>query len=163
VQVTNGFGGDVTINTGASTLGAVSTVEIKTSTKDDLSWGGKAVSEGENSTTTSHSLTVTQTVATSDDPSLVGSLGDVFIGQSTNMIFGKARRVGFSRNNENEVELGVSEVMSVGSDFSTYFTYTAYYIESYLIPNWEALRNNLLVSVSEEVYNSFVNKTDELV
>lgn len=163
VQVTNGFGGDVTINTGASTLGAVSTVEIKTSTKDDLSWGGKAVSEGENSTTTSHSLTVTQTVATSDDPSLVGSLGDVFIGQSTNMIFGKARRVGFSRNNENEVELGVSEVMSVGSDFSTYFTYTAYYIESYLIPNWEALRNNLLVSVSEEVYNSFENNTDELV
>ena len=165
VQVTNGFGGDVTINTGASTLGAVSTVEIKTSTKDDLSWGGKAVSEGENSTTTSHSLTVTQTVATSDDPSLVGSLGDVFIGQSTNMIFGKARRVGFSRNQENQEkpELGVSEVMSVGSDFSTYFTYTAYYIESYLIPNWEALRNDLLVSVSEEVYNSFVNNTDELV
>ena len=165
VQVTNGFGGDVTINTGASTLGAVSTVEIKTSTKDDLSWGGKAVSEGENSTTTSHSLTVTQTVATSDDPSLVGSLGDVFIGQSTNMIFGKARRVGFSRNQENQEkpELGVSEVMSVGSDFSTYFTYTAYYIESYLIPNWEALRNNLLVSVSEKDYNSFVNNTDELV
>ena len=165
VQVTNGFGGDVTINTGASTLGAVSTVEIKTSTKDDLSWGGKAVSEGENSTTTSHSLTVTQTVATSDDPSLVGSLGDVFIGQSTNMIFGKARRVGFSRNQENQEkpELGVSEVMSVGSDFSTYFTYTAYYIESYLIPNWEALRNNLLVSVSEDVYNKYVNNTDELV
>ena len=165
VQVTNGFGGDVTVNTGVAVAGTVSTYAVKTSTKDDLSWGGKAVSEGENSTTTSHSLTVTQTVATSDDPSLVGSLGDVFIGQSTNMIFGKARRVGFSRNQENQEkpELGVSEVMSVGSDFSTYFTYTAYYIESYLIPNWEALRNNLLVSVSEKDYNSFVNNTDELV
>ena len=163
VQVTNGFGGDVTVNTGVAVAGTVSTYAIKTSTKDDLSWGGKAVSEGENSTTTSHSLTVTQTVATSDDPSLVGSLGDVFIGQSTNLIFGKARRVGFSRNNQNEVELGVKDVMAVGSDFSTYFTYTAYYIESYLIPNWEALRNSLLVSVSEDVYDNYVNNTDEVV
>ena len=163
VQVTNEFGGDVTMDMGTAVAGTVSTYQIKTSTKDDLSWGGKAVSEGENSTTTSHSLTVTQTVATSDDPSLVGSLGDVFIGQSTNLIFGKARRVGFSRNDKDEVELGVSEVMAVGSDFSTYFTYTAYYIESYLIPNWEALRNSLLVSVSEEVYNNFVNETNEFV
>ena len=163
VQVTNGFGGDVTVNTGVAVAGTVSTYAVKTSTKDDLSWGGKAVSEGENSNTVSHSLTVTQTVATSDDPSLVGSLGDVFIGQSTNLIFGKARRVGFSRNNQNEVELGVKDVMAVGSDFSTYFTYTAYYIESYLIPNWEALRNSLLVSVSEDVYNNYVNNTDEVV
>ena len=160
VQVTNSFGGKVLLQQGVVTVGTITGQSIETTKKDDFSWGGIAISEGESSTTTSHSLTVTQAVATSDDPSLVGSLGDVFVGQSTNLIFGKARQVGFSRNNENEVELGVKEVLSVGSDFNTYFTYTAYYIESYLIPNWESLRNSLLVSVSEEVYNSFRNTTD---
>ena len=56
---------------------------------------------------------MTQAVSTSDDPSLVGSLGDVFIGQSTNLIFGKARQVGFNRNHQDEqaaAELGVKEV-----------------------------------------------------
>ena len=165
VQVTNEFGGKVTISSGTDALGVVTTATMETSTKDELSWGGKAISEGENSTTTSHTLTVTQTIATSDDPSLVGSLGDVFIGQSTNLIFGKSRQVGFSRNQENQEkpELGVREVMAVGTNFSTYFTYTAYYIESYLIPNWESLRNSLLVSVSEDVYKNFVNNTDKPV
>lgn len=158
IKNTHNFGGAVKFTTGA--IGAQVTVE--TATKDDLSWGGKAVSEGENSTTTSHSLTLTQAISTSDDPSLVGSLGDIFIGQSTNLIFGKAREVGFHRTNGGEPELGVEEIFTVGSTFSTYFTYTAYYIESYLIPNWEALRNNLLISMSEEEYNNYKNETEGL-
>ena len=158
IKNTHNFGGAVKFTTGA--VGALVTVE--TETKDDFSWGGKAVSEGENSTTTSHSLSLTQSISTSDDPSLVGSLGDIFIGQSTNLIFGKAREVGFHRANGGEPELGVEEIFTVGSTFSTYFTYTAYYIESYLIPNWEALRNNLLISMSEEEYNNYKNETDGL-
>ena len=158
VKNTHNFGGEVKFTTGA--IGALVTVE--TATKDDFSWGGKAVSEGENSTTTSHSLSLTQSISTSDDPSLVGSLGDIFIGQSTNLIFGKAREVGFHRANGGEPELGVEEIFTVGSTFSTYFTYTAYYIESYLIPNWEALRNNLLISMSEEEYNNYTNDSDGL-
>ena len=161
LQTTIGLGGDVTIQSGVSALGTVTTAEVKTSKKDDISIGATVSFEAEDSKTVSQSLTIMQTIATSDDPSLVGSLGDVFIGQSTNLIFGMARRVGFSRNEQNEVELGMKEVLSVGSDFETYFTYTAYYIESYLIPNWEKLRNGLLVSVSQEVYDDFVNETDE--
>ena len=166
IQSTNSFGGKVTIGNGTDLLGSVTTIEIETSSQDDLSWGGRAISEGENSTTTIHSLTVTQAVSTSDDPSLVGSLGDVFIGQSTNLIFGKARQVGFNRNHQDEqatAELGVKEVIAVGSDFDTYFTYSAYYIESYLIPNWETLRNNLLISVSSDLYANYVNETDKPV
>ena len=163
VQTTVGLGGDVTIHTGTAVAGAVATTEIKTAKKDDISIGATVTFEAEDSKTVSQSLSIMQTIATSDDPSLVGSLGDVFIGQSTNLIFGMARRVGFSRNEQNEVELNMKEVLSVGSDFETYFTYTAYYIESYLIPNWEKLRNDLLVSVSEDVYNSYVNETEEPV
>lgn len=162
IKNTHNFGGEVKISSGQELLGAVTTVTVETAVKDDLSWGGKAVSEGENSTTTSHSLTITQAVSTSDDPSLVGSLGDVFIGQSTNLIFGKAREVGFHRENGGEPKLDVEEIFTVGSTFSTYFTYTAYYIESYLIPNWEALRNNLLISLSEEEYNNYKNETEGL-
>ena len=163
IQMTNSFGGEVKIMNGAVAVGAFTGQTIETESKDDLSWGGRAVSEGENATTTRHSLSTSTAVSTSDDPSLVGSLGDVFIGQATNWIFGKARQVGFTRDNNQNVELGVKDVMSVGTDFSTYFTYTAYYIENYLLPNWESLRNGLLVSVSEDVYNSYVNDTEEIV
>ena len=52
--------------------------------------------------------------------------------------------------------------MTVGSKFKTQFNYTHYYIESYLLPNLEAMRNNLLIPVTPEEYNSFQNTTDGL-
>lgn len=151
------FGGDVTIVTGVGVA-----TEIKTSTSNDLSFGTKVVTEGENSRTVTHTLTTSETFATSEDPSLVGSLGDVFIGNSTNLLFGKARQVGFARDTNKDVSLGVKEIITVGSTFGTKFVYTQYYIESYLLPNLEALRNSKLISLSEADYNSYRNTSDEL-
>ena len=151
------FGGDVTIVTGVGVA-----TQIKTSTSNDLSFGAKVVTEGENSRSVTHTTTTSETFATSDDPSLVGSLGDVFIGNSTNLLFGKARQVGFTRDTNKNIELGVKEIMTVGSTFGTKFVYTAYYIESYLLPNLEALRNSKLISLSEADYNSYRNTSDEL-
>ena len=153
---TTSLGGDVTLVTGVGVA-----YEQKTSSSDDINAERTVSSETTNSITKSHSLSISEAISTSDDPSLVGSLGDVFIGQSTNLLFGKAREVGFHRTN-GEINLGVKEVFTIGSKFSTQFNYTGYYIESYLLPNLEAMRNNLLIPVTPEEYNNFENTTNQL-
>lgn len=156
LNVTTSLGGDVTLVTGVGVA-----YEQQTSTQDDLNVQNTLKTEIANSTTKSHTLSISEAISTSDDPSLVGSLGDVYIGQSTNLLFGKAREVGFHRTN-GEITLGVKDVMTVGNKFSTQFNYTGYYIENYLLPNLETLRNNLLIPVTPEEYNSFQNSTNSL-
>ena len=158
IKATASIGGKVTLVTGVG----VAFVQ-ETATKHDITGGGIVTTEGENSTTKSTTISTSTTIATSDDPSLVGSLGDVYIGNSTNMIFGKAREVGFTKDiNSNEFELGVQDIISVGSTFGTYFAYTGYYIQNYLLPNLETLRNSLLISMNEADYNSYKNESDQL-
>ncbi|MBR5335522.1 MAG: hypothetical protein IKV23_04535 [Bacteroidaceae bacterium] len=157
IKNTHHFGGEVTLITGVGVA-----YKQETALKDDLSWGGKAVSKGENATTRSHSLTITEAISTSSDRNLVGTLGDVFIGQATNLVFGKAREVGFTRDADNNITLGVQDILSVGDKFSTYFTYSVFYIETFLLPNLEALRNDLLITLSPEEYTNYQNNTDGL-
>ena len=131
--------------------------------KDELEVGAKVVTEGENGTTVSHSLTTTETISTSDDPGMVGSMADVYVGFSSNLLFGKAREVNFLRDENDNIAIGVDEIISVGSQFDTKFVYTGYYIESYLIPNLIQIRNNKLLTVTPEEYANYQNTTDELV
>ena len=138
-------------------------VITSTDTKDEVTAGAKVVTEGENANTVSHSLTITETVATSDDPSMVGSMADVYVGYSSNLLFGKAREVNFLRDENGNIELGLEEIISVGSQFSTKFSYTGYYIESYLIPNLMQVRNSKLLTVTPEEYANYQNTTDELI
>ena len=135
----------------------------KTKVKDDFSFGAKVVTEGENANTKTYSLSTTETVSTSDDPSLVGSLGDVFIGFSSNLLFGKARELNFKRDvNSEAVSLGIEDIMTVGSEFDTYFRYSAYYIQSYLLPNLETMRNSYLTQVRPEEYDTYENTTNRI-
>lgn len=92
------------------------------------------------------SWTATEKVSTSSDVNFVGAEGDVFIGSSTNIIFGDAREVGFHHDkNTNEIVLNMEDCTTVGEEFTTGFKYTKYYIESTLIPNTIKLRNELLL------------------
>ena len=156
-RVTASLGGKVTLITGVGVA-----YEQETSTSDDTSLDNVSSTEIESSTTKTHTLSISEAISTSDDPSLVGSLGDVFIGQSTNLLFGKAREVSFHREN-GEINLGVKDVFTVGSKFSTQFNYTGYYIQNYLLPNLELMRNNLLISVTPEEYDNFTNTTDRML
>ena len=136
---------------------------LSTETKDEVTVGAKVVTEGENANTVSHSLTITETISTSDDPSMVGSMADVYVGYSSNLLFGKAREVNFLRDENDNVSLDVEEIVSVGSQFSTKFSYTGYYIESYLIPNLMQVRNSKLITVTPAEYENYQNTTDELI
>ena len=131
--------------------------------KDDLEVGSKVITEGENAKTVSHSLTTTETISTSDDPSMVGSMADVYVGYSSNLLFGKAREVNFLRDENGNINLGVEDIISVGSQFDTKFVYTGYYIENYLIPNLIQIRNDKLITVTPEEYANYKNTTNELV
>ncbi len=94
------------------------------------------------------SWTATETISTSSSPDLVGAEGDVFIGSSTNIIFGDAREVGFHRDkNTNQIVLNMENCTVMGEEFTTGFNYTQNYIESTLIPNTIKLRNELLLPV----------------
>jgi hypothetical protein len=123
--------------------------------------------EGEDSKTTVSSLSITHTVATSDDSDYVGDQGDVFIGAATNIIFGDARHLGFQKDGDGGYDLGISEILVTGLDFKTTFNYTQSYIEKTLMPNLEKLRASLLTRdgypVSQDIINKFKNTKDRAV
>ena len=118
--------------------------------KVDLTVGAKVTVEGEDASSWSRSVTATRTISTSDEAEYVGAQGDVFIGSSTNIIFGMARNVGFTRvGNTSDVELTLTDILTTGLSFGTEFAYTQNYIENVLIPNLKKLRDGMLKTVSE--------------
>ena len=116
---------------------------------NDLTVGLNENIQGEKANTWSKATTVTRAISTSSAPEYVGANGDVFVGSSTNLVYGKARDVNFRRKGTgNEVELGLKDIMTTGLSFTTAFNYTANYIENVLIPNLRSIRNGLLQTVS---------------
>ena len=92
--------------------------------------------------------TTTERISTSAEADYVGSNGDVFVGAATNILFGNARKIGLQRNVEDSTfSLARTDVISTGTEFSTGFKYTQYYVEEVLIPNLYLTRNSLLQQV----------------
>ena len=145
LTTTSKLGVDATTITGV--LPGVATVNGIES-KSDVEVGVMVNIEGEAGNTWSRTVTATKTISTSDAMEYVGAQGDVFVGTATNIIFGKARNIGFQRiGTSDEVELKLTDIVTTGMDFGTEFVYTQNYIENVLIPNIEALRNTLLTTV----------------
>ena len=87
----------------------------------------------------------TKRVTTSGEPEYVGAQGDVFIGQSTNIVYGNARTVGFKKDAKTGViGLDMFNNYVTGQEFDTHFNYTQNYIENVLIPGLIEQRNDIL-------------------
>ncbi len=113
--------------------------------------------EGESTTTTD----ITKTISTSSDPAYVGADGDVFIGYSTNLVYGNALNltpipktqcqnctqsgVQESVQGSTTYKIGLQNSIRLNPQFATSFNYTQTYIESTLIPNLKTLRNKFLI------------------
>ena len=139
---TTKFGYNEGIITGTPAVGTVKTVD----SDDDLALGITRESEGESSFSQTTTTTVTTTVATK-------GMGDVFIGNATNIIFGKARMLNFQRDgSSNDVKLGLSNIMTTGLRYGTIFNYSLTYIEETLFPNLETMRNNFLTTVESSAF-----------
>ena len=98
--------------------------------------------------TTVSKTTATREISTSDAIDFVGAVGDVFIGSSKNIIFGACRAVDIRWNNStNKAELIQDDAISMGEQFTTSFAYEQNYIKNVLIPNFETIRNSILIPV----------------
>ena len=150
--------------TGFTTTGVCNVVD----SDHDITSDVLMESEGENSLTMENTVTITTSVATSEEPDFVGADGDVFIGRATNIIFGNARNVGFHRTGEDEFGLTLQNVFTAGVKFGTTFHYTQGYIENTLFPNFEMMRNTMLTRdveppVPADFISSYRNTTDHAV
>ncbi|MCF0159020.1 MAG: hypothetical protein HUJ83_10980, partial [Veillonella sp.] len=123
--------------------------------------GLQVVDEGENANTTTSTYTITSTISTSDAPEYVGSMGDVYIGRSTNITFGRARQISLTREGTMaDPEITKQDVTTVGTNFGTIFNYTQNYIENVLIPNYQAMLEEKLITIDEREIEKFINHTD---
>ena len=127
------------------------------------------------------STTTTKTWSTSDDPTYVGAIGDVFVGYATNIVYGKSLNLQLvpdadcpdedcSTQNYKGYQLGIDEGFRLNPEFSTGFIYTQDFIENKLIPNLKEVRNSYLsyvenpesVTATEKpLYISLVPPDDE--
>lgn len=164
VTTVSHLGQSLTLINGAVTGGPVGTLiatSITTTNTQDLTVGLTITSETNTSNSTTHEVTTSKRISTSAEPDFVGADGDVFIGSSTNYIFGKARQVGIFLDGDGEPSLERKDVMGMGTQFSTAFQYSQHYIETTLLPNLAMLRDSMLVYVSPDKYDSYKNNTDE--
>ena len=137
--------------------GNVTCTSVSWESKHDIMLHATVENSGETGETIENTVSVTQGYTTSDTPDYVGAYGDVFIGQGTNLIFGNARRVGFQRKGD-DFDISVKDVISTGLDFGTTFAYTQGYIEDYLLPNLQKVRNSKLQTVTLDSINAFEHR-----
>ena len=103
----------------------------------------------------SHTTTLTEDITTSSASDFVGAPGDLFIGASKNTIFGACHIVKVKKNEKTSTttnpvyELVMEDGFSTGDQFGTTFMYSQNYIEGVLIPNYEMLRDSLLLVVAD--------------
>lgn len=141
--------------------GTITAVSEEASSSSTVTSGLQISNSIDDNETTSTTVTATKRVQTSDDPMYVGAMGDVFIGNSMNYIFGNVREVGLHFNDdETQLELNMKNVLQMGKEFATEFNYTQYHIENRLIPQFIEQRNSHLIHVDS--YSALpVNNTDQ--
>lgn len=129
---------------------------------DNLTTTAEYRGHTENTHTETTTYMTTREVSTESDIYHVGSKGDVYIGYSTNRIFGEATSVTLLRDVDGSFYLGTEPIITVGEKFKTDFTFSQLDIESAQIPNLIKLRDALLETVSAAEYaNPPVNKGKE--
>lgn len=96
--------------------------------------------------------TFTNRFSTSGDAGYVGAAGDIFLGNSTNLLFGNARQVALVKSGQS-FSVGRQDVITTGIKFNTQFAYTQSYIENTLLPHLKMLRDSTLIVVTPENYN----------
>ncbi len=125
------------------------------------------------------SETFSETISTSGEDFSIGSIGDVFIGESKNLNFGTSKKLHFiksaycgdtegiyecyegssieSEDSSDTYKVGTITLPSISPGTNTKFAYSGHYIESYLLPKLYFIRNSYLIGE----YNVFEGKTDQ--
>ena len=144
-------------------VGAISGIITNTKEVVTVDLGVTTEVTGVDANTKSISVTNNKRVSTSDQAEYVGAQGDVFIGNSTNILFGNARCVGLKKEAEGYA-LAATDNFVTGTEFGTTFNYTQNFIENVMIPNFVAMRNNFLIKGFDDAgltYESSVDAEDD--
>lgn len=119
-------------------------IETENTVGISLKQSTQHIDEGQSITTTTN----TERWQTSAEPDFVGAQGDLFIGNSTNIVYGKSISLNVvpdaacsGSQCDNGFVLDLKTGIRVSPEFSTAFQFSQYHIENNLIPQLEELRD----------------------
>ena len=170
LNLTLHLGGEVVTGAGVGLMvmnEVKSIVDVETNTEFEEVW----TNNNEKETT----LTFGQQISTSGDPNYIGSMADVYIGRSTNLIFGMMNQLALypkadipdgvtPSNSTGAFSLFSQRVLTAEQQFGTAFTYTQTHILETQIPNIKELRNQLITPVTNknDTVNIFFGKEEKI-
>ncbi|MCQ2324130.1 MAG: laminin G domain-containing protein [Paludibacteraceae bacterium] len=160
-NVTAHIGPEITNASGAIAFYVITDIKSKDAISTTQEGGDRP--HHENSTTVV--ITAATDISTSTDSWYVGSMGDIFVGYSTNLNFGTVKDLGFRRDTDGTYFLNVERMTSVGKRYATQFAFTQREIIETEIPNYIRNRNGLLTTLSDAEYRNDsinnLNNSDE--
>lgn len=112
---------------------------------------------------------LTQAISTSSSPDFVGADADVYVGESTNYVFGDALNIGLYETAPGVYGVAEKDIINISEvdSLTTYFVYTQFHIKNNLIPGFRKMRNDLLRPVGTQVSQDaikepvYVSKVEE--
>lgn len=138
--------------------GTIETFEVTNDITAGLSIETSYEEAGEETTT----ITTTRTISTDELFPFIGSIGDLFIGYSTNLVYGSAITLQPIPSTDEECVTNDCSVQEVGGfrlgrrqslrmnpEFATSFVFSQLFIEDELLPELKSIRNGFLTYVSD--------------
>ena len=127
--------------------------------EEALQFGGKS----------EKSVVFTERISTSASAENVGHDADVYVGKSTNILYGLSNSVVIMHKNDRTAKtvtidtagdyaICKDEGIAMGQSFSTTFFYTQAEIENIMIPKWHNLINEMLLPPGTEVDTNVITK-----
>ncbi len=103
--------------------------------------------------------TTISSVSTSSNTPYVGANGDVFVGTSSNILVGTCRKLYLKKDDlTGEYSIVLEDALALGEEIATTFHYSAYELETVMIPKWKDLRKKYLKRVAtKQEAEAFVN------
>ena len=92
------------------------------------------------STETTYTTTYTEAISTGTAYPYVSTQGDVYVGTSTNILFGICRYLHTVKQGDSYA-LTVEDAQSLGSSVASTFMYSQYELQTVMIPKWKDQRN----------------------
>lgn len=159
----SGFGLEVLLGCEIAFGGGLAGPVVKTDTKNSGKTGLKFSTKVDESGEYVQTYEFSERVETSSDPTVVGSMGDIYIGKSYNYFYGETDHLkivpydlattnglvalGSSELKKTQFTIGIVDGFIMNPDNSdTYFKYTQAHILNKLLPEIESRRNNLFLN-----------------
>ena len=154
------FGGEIKSASGGTGFMILSSSKAVVTINHDFS-ASERVGDTNKKTQT---ISFKRSISTSGSDAYVGTVGDVYVGYSSNVIIGDGRYVDFVKDPvTKQYELKLTDGQVLDTKMSTMFQYTQTEIENKMIPTWQKLRNDLLArqpkAASEEAAKATPNNT----